>query len=107
MFLSVFVSYICACVQHLQEGRKAQQYLDQCWKQMDNVSVAGGGAGTEKGGQIGVWCKYSVSTGRLKHPKKMLTGVTQFQTRGPCFHKCHLAERLLAKIMTFMFALQI
>ncbi|CAB1324337.1 unnamed protein product [Coregonus sp. 'balchen'] len=22
--------------QHLQEGRKAQQYLDQCWKQMDN-----------------------------------------------------------------------
>ncbi|XP_056133663.1 formin-binding protein 1-like [Lampris incognitus] len=21
---------------HLQEGRKAQQYLDQCWKQMDN-----------------------------------------------------------------------
>lgn len=51
MFLSVFVSYICACVQHLQEGRKAQQYLDQCWKQMDNVSVAGGAAGTEKGGK--------------------------------------------------------
>lgn len=24
--------------QHLQEGRKAQQYLDMCWKQMDNVS---------------------------------------------------------------------
>ncbi|XP_030639836.1 formin-binding protein 1-like isoform X1 [Chanos chanos] len=22
--------------QHLQEGRKAQQYLDHCWKQMDN-----------------------------------------------------------------------
>lgn len=21
---------------HLQEGRKAQQYLDMCWKQMDN-----------------------------------------------------------------------
>lgn len=24
---------------HLQEGRKAQQYLDMCWKQMDNVSL--------------------------------------------------------------------
>ncbi len=24
--------------QHLQEGRKTQQYLDQCWKHMDNVS---------------------------------------------------------------------
>ena len=34
----------CACVneQHLQEGRKAQQYLDHCWKQMDNVSEEGG-----------------------------------------------------------------
>uniref|UniRef100_A0A3P8UPE0 Formin binding protein 1-like n=1 Tax=Cynoglossus semilaevis TaxID=244447 RepID=A0A3P8UPE0_CYNSE len=24
---------------HLQEGRKAQQYLDQCWKQMDNAKA--------------------------------------------------------------------
>ncbi|XP_032436425.1 formin-binding protein 1-like [Xiphophorus hellerii] len=24
---------------HLQEGRKAQQFLDHCWKQMDNVSL--------------------------------------------------------------------
>lgn len=29
------------CFQHLQEGRKAQQYLDMCWKQMDNVSLGG------------------------------------------------------------------
>lgn len=35
--------YLCVCVQHLQEGRKAQQHLDQCWKQMDNVSVEEGG----------------------------------------------------------------
>lgn len=34
---------VCVCVQHLQEGRKAQQHLDQCWKQMDNVSVEEGG----------------------------------------------------------------
>lgn len=35
---------VCVCVyeQHLQEGRKAQQYLDHSWKQMDNVSVEGG-----------------------------------------------------------------
>lgn len=26
-------------MQHLQEARKAQQYLEQCWKQMDNVSI--------------------------------------------------------------------
>lgn len=29
---------VCVNEQHLQEGRKAQQYLDHCWKQMDNVS---------------------------------------------------------------------
>lgn len=43
---------VCVCVvfeQHLQEGRKAQQYLDHCWKQMDNVSVEGErGGGKEK-----------------------------------------------------------
>ena len=36
---------VCVCEQHLQEGRKAQQYLDQCWKQMDNVSREGGREG--------------------------------------------------------------
>uniref|UniRef100_A0A3Q3N232 F-BAR domain-containing protein n=1 Tax=Mastacembelus armatus TaxID=205130 RepID=A0A3Q3N232_9TELE len=37
VFFCVSVN-VCVCVneQHLQEGRKAQQYLDHCWKQMDN-----------------------------------------------------------------------
>jgi hypothetical protein len=39
----IFVCLFCLFadgynLQHLQEGRKAQQYLDMCWKQMDNVS---------------------------------------------------------------------
>lgn len=39
IFKNFFFSvYVCKIEQHLQEGRKAQQYLDQCWKQMDNVS---------------------------------------------------------------------
>lgn len=67
MVFPVCVCHMCVrvCVQHLQEGRKAQQYLDQCWKQMDNVSVAGGRSRHAKGGEIGGWCKYSVSDGRL------------------------------------------
>lgn len=49
----VVCMFVCTCVyeQHLQEGRKAQQYLDHCWKQMDNVSEGGGweeGGGTER-----------------------------------------------------------
>uniref|UniRef100_A0A3P9QIZ9 Formin binding protein 1-like n=1 Tax=Poecilia reticulata TaxID=8081 RepID=A0A3P9QIZ9_POERE len=28
--------FLCGNEQHLQEGRKAQQFLDHCWKQMDN-----------------------------------------------------------------------
>lgn len=46
IFFPVFLykCLVCVCVyeQHLQEGRKAQQYLDHSWKQMDNVSVEGG-----------------------------------------------------------------
>lgn len=30
--------FVVSDQQHLQEGRKTQQYLDQCWKHMDNVS---------------------------------------------------------------------
>lgn len=83
MFLPVFVSYTCACVQHLQEGRKAQQYLDQCWKQMDNVSVAGGRSRHRTGGKVGVWCKYSVSNAN---------GSNSRPNEGSLFHKYHLAK---------------
>ncbi|KAI3368490.1 hypothetical protein L3Q82_025507 [Scortum barcoo] len=34
--LDAFVFCLAFLKRHLQEGRKAQQYLDQCWKQMDN-----------------------------------------------------------------------
>ncbi len=36
----LYFKYCCVLSdkQHLQEGRKTQQYLDQCWKHMDNVS---------------------------------------------------------------------
>lgn len=39
-YKKLYFKYCCILSdqQHLQEGRKAQQYLDQCWKHMDNVS---------------------------------------------------------------------
>lgn len=40
--MSLLCVFVCVYEQHLQEGRKAQQYLDHCWKQMDNVSVEAG-----------------------------------------------------------------
>lgn len=57
VFLCKCLLFVCVCLcmcvyeQHLQEGRKAQQHLDHCWKQMDNVSKeegGGGGGGMER-----------------------------------------------------------
>lgn len=98
----LFVSYVCACVQHLQEGRKAQQYLEQCWKQMDNVSVAGGRSRHKKrgGGEggIGVWCKYSVSNGRLhssfrKNPRDANGGNSR-TNQGPSISQMSFSKKI-------------
>lgn len=70
---------VCVCEQHLQEGRKAQQYLDHCFKQMENVSV-------EAVGRRSVQCKYSVlATGFVSYlfvgrMREMLTKVTKRQS---------------------------
>lgn len=68
---------LCPCgnEQHLQEGRKAQQYLDQCWKQMDNVS------GKEEG------------KGRTKEKHKCLVYIISFRDGVCLIHVCMRNER--------------
>lgn len=89
-FVCVCKCFWCLCVneQHLQEGRKAQQYLDQCWKQMENVSAEGGREGGRK--RNVVYGKYSLlGTASCVHlaqrMNEMLTEVTKRQIASAFF----------------------